>query len=539
MAGRSRGKTDAASDFSTKLFGELFIRTDCTQEHNKMSFNWMKWGAPPEAASSIATPSPARPETPHPDKTRVINRNNNPHKTFARTLPCSFAPRSHTLPLRTTLLPTQAIGKDLVRILTEGVSQHQLCYNADLSTYTGFTQFSQLTSNGRHSCVPMNGNRAVDKAVVQQRVADNVRRLNNGEALADFGQIALVVIENGPADWMVMDGQHRLAAMKKLSARGVDVWFQFRVKVVATEDVAHAELLLFQDQFPPDPRSFLPDRHQTALAGAVVDALRVKFSHPSLWVAPAASRPRPGARIGDPSRPFLSDNIVLGFLAQSGLLAPQGLSSSSTRPAKRPRKNANTFKREVEMLTQSVLAANSVLAKMGVGRLGQDATRTMISRATEMGCFLGFLREGKLNWIDLADEIAAQMPPEIGETQSTKAASEDVSHVVSGDHFCCPLTLDVMANPVIAADGHTYERSAIEEWFKNNDTSPITNLLVASTVLTPNFALKSMLKQGTSTVSEASIQNLVGMGFDRQQAQLALESTGGDLSLAASQLLSS
>ena len=385
----------------------------------------------------------------------------------------------------------------------------------------------------------MNGNRAVDKAVVQQRVADNVRRLNNGEALADFGQIALVVIENGPADWMVMDGQHRLAAMKKLSARGIDVWFQFRVKVVATEDVAHAELLLFQDQFPPDPRSFLPDRHQTALAGAVVDALRVKFSHPSLWVAPAASRPRPGARIGDPSRPFLSDNIVLGFLAQSGLLAPQGLSSSSTRPAKRPRKNANTFKREVERLTQSALAANSVLAKMGVGRLGQDATRTMISRATEMGCFLGFLREGKLNWIDLADEIAAQMPPEIGETQSTKAASEDVSHVVSGDHFCCPLTLDVMANPVIAADGHTYERSAIEEWFKNNDTSPITNLLVASKVLTPNFALKSMLKQGTSTVSEASIQNLVGMGFDRQQAQLALESTGGDLSLAASQLLSS
>lgn len=44
--------------------------------------------------------------------------------------------------------------------------------------------------------------------------------------------------------------------------------------------------------------------------------------------------------------------------------------------------------------------------------------------------------------------------------------------------------------------------------------------------------------QGQAGVSEESIRNLVEMGFDRQQATSALESTGGDLSLAASQLLS-
>jgi hypothetical protein len=44
--------------------------------------------------------------------------------------------------------------------------------------------------------------------------------------------------------------------------------------------------------------------------------------------------------------------------------------------------------------------------------------------------------------------------------------------------------------------------------------------------------------QGHADVSEESIRNLVEMGFDRQQAMSALESTGGDLSLAASQLLS-
>lgn len=32
--------------------------------------------------------------------------------------------------------------------------------------------------------------------------------------------------------------------------------------------------------------------------------------------------------------------------------------------------------------------------------------------------------------------------------------------------YLCPITTEVMDDPVIAADGYTYERSAIEEWFK-------------------------------------------------------------------------
>jgi hypothetical protein len=33
-----------------------------------------------------------------------------------------------------------------------------------------------------------------------------------------------------------------------------------------------------------------------------------------------------------------------------------------------------------------------------------------------------------------------------------------------GDDFLCPITRKLMEDPVIAADGHTYSRSAIEEW---------------------------------------------------------------------------
>ncbi|CAN0146708.1 unnamed protein product, partial [Laminaria digitata] len=40
------------------------------------------------------------------------------------------------------------------------------------------------------------------------------------------------------------------------------------------------------------------------------------------------------------------------------------------------------------------------------------------------------------------------------------------------DEFSCPITRELMRDPVIAADGHTYDREAIEMWLRNHDTSP-------------------------------------------------------------------
>ena len=33
-----------------------------------------------------------------------------------------------------------------------------------------------------------------------------------------------------------------------------------------------------------------------------------------------------------------------------------------------------------------------------------------------------------------------------------------------------------MNQPCVAADGFTYDREAIEDWLRENDTSPVTNL---------------------------------------------------------------
>lgn len=59
--------------------------------------------------------------------------------------------------------------------------------------------------------------------------------------------------------------------------------------------------------------------------------------------------------------------------------------------------------------------------------------------------------------------------------------------------FVCPISLSLMSDPVIAADGHSYERSAISSWLASRDTSPATNLPLAHRHLVENHALRSAI----------------------------------------------
>lgn len=59
--------------------------------------------------------------------------------------------------------------------------------------------------------------------------------------------------------------------------------------------------------------------------------------------------------------------------------------------------------------------------------------------------------------------------------------------------FICPITHEIMRDPVVSEDGFTYEASAIEEWFKMKPFSPMTNLELSSTDTLPNLALKERI----------------------------------------------
>lgn len=59
--------------------------------------------------------------------------------------------------------------------------------------------------------------------------------------------------------------------------------------------------------------------------------------------------------------------------------------------------------------------------------------------------------------------------------------------------FICPLTLNVMMDPVVDDDGNTYERSAIVEWLARNGTSPVTRNPLQKNHLAPNRALRELI----------------------------------------------
>ncbi|CAI5464946.1 unnamed protein product [Closterium sp. Yama58-4] len=64
----------------------------------------------------------------------------------------------------------------------------------------------------------------------------------------------------------------------------------------------------------------------------------------------------------------------------------------------------------------------------------------------------------------------------------------------ANSHLLCPLSKMRMREPVVAADGYTYERAGIEKWMETSNRSPITGELFAHPMLTPNNAMSVIIK---------------------------------------------
>lgn len=68
------------------------------------------------------------------------------------------------------------------------------------------------------------------------------------------------------------------------------------------------------------------------------------------------------------------------------------------------------------------------------------------------------------------------------------------------DDFKCPISLEIMSEPVILSSGHTFDRHSIQRWLDaGHRTCPITKLpLSDSPSLIPNHALRSLISTYTS-----------------------------------------
>lgn len=72
--------------------------------------------------------------------------------------------------------------------------------------------------------------------------------------------------------------------------------------------------------------------------------------------------------------------------------------------------------------------------------------------------------------------------------------------------FLCPITKEIMNDPVIALDGHTYQRDAIQAWFDTgNNTSPMTREIIGSTLII-NHTMRSELSNAGFPVKTLNVK---------------------------------
>ena len=73
----------------------------------------------------------------------------------------------------------------------------------------------------------------------------------------------------------------------------------------------------------------------------------------------------------------------------------------------------------------------------------------------------------------------------------------DFALVEIPNQFICPVSLDIMSDPIICSDGYTYERVSILAL--TNSLSPMTRQPIDKTILIPNLALKQLIEQYAQT----------------------------------------
>jgi hypothetical protein len=75
------------------------------------------------------------------------------------------------------------------------------------------------------------------------------------------------------------------------------------------------------------------------------------------------------------------------------------------------------------------------------------------------------------------------------------------------DEFLCPITQEIMFDPVVASDGRTYERIAIQTWLSTKNTSPMTKEPIIDKTLRTNWAIRSAIQR---FLDRSLVKDMVG-----------------------------
>ncbi|GLT37936.1 hypothetical protein SLA2020_122170 [Shorea laevis] len=89
--------------------------------------------------------------------------------------------------------------------------------------------------------------------------------------------------------------------------------------------------------------------------------------------------------------------------------------------------------------------------------------------------------------------------------------------------FLCPISLEIMKDPVTVTTGITYDRESIEKWLYSgkNTTCPVTKQVISDTEITPNHTLRRLIQSWCTLNASYGIERIPTPKPPINKAQIA------------------
>lgn len=107
----------------------------------------------------------------------------------------------------------------------------------------------------------------------------------------------------------------------------------------------------------------------------------------------------------------------------------------------------------------------------------------------ELSSVMGFVCYARCVLFDVVDGEASRQ-------SDNNSGGSGVLGALNPDDFRCPISLEIMADPVTVETGHTYDRSSILKWFRTgNSICPKTGAKLKSTEVLPNLVMRGLVQR--------------------------------------------
>ena len=163
----------------------------------------------------------------------------------------------------------------------------------------------------------------------------------------------------------------------------------------------------------------------------------------------------------------------------------------------------------------------------GLGVIDWDMTTQLLTKQNISGKKLDKITEVMFPFAGITDNRVIEhlvssidnlLNPSKANSKGKKSRSLNIP-----PEFLCPISKKLMRDPVIASDGHTYERANIEAYLKQNNKSPVTGEPMQHSYVVPNISLKQrideFIRQNKHKMEETEQEGAEQEGAEQEGAE--------------------